>query len=276
MLPAYPAAAATSAPRQCTCSRRWTMPPAHPPPPAATPALASGPRRRPYPQPWARPCRGPPPAGHHHRRPGLPPRHPALRITRRVRPLHGRRWRTVVVYAITSLTAAQARPARLADSHPQPLGHRGAAPHPRRHLAEDASQVRARTAPRAMGSLRATSPSPPCVPMATATSPPPCVTTPATPPASYPSSASPARESCKPAPCRDPGMVCGSTTRLLANRSGNSLSRLITRAFPAARSRGMELVSDCMRDSCATRREGQGRRPPEPHVPVGWWMLEAG
>jgi hypothetical protein len=36
----------------------------------------------------------------------------ALRITRRVRCLHRRRWRTVT--AITSLTAAQASPARLA------------------------------------------------------------------------------------------------------------------------------------------------------------------
>jgi predicted transposase YbfD/YdcC len=34
----------------------------------------------------------------------------AIRITRRVRPLAGRRWRTVVVYAVTSLTAAQASP----------------------------------------------------------------------------------------------------------------------------------------------------------------------
>jgi len=39
----------------------------------------------------------------------------ALRITRRVRTLASRRWRTVTVYAITSLTAAQASPARLAD-----------------------------------------------------------------------------------------------------------------------------------------------------------------
>jgi len=31
----------------------------------------------------------PPPAGHHRCRPGLPPPHPALRITRRVRPLAG-------------------------------------------------------------------------------------------------------------------------------------------------------------------------------------------
>jgi predicted transposase YbfD/YdcC len=78
----------------------------------------------------------------------------ALRITRRVRPLDSRRWRTVVVYAITSLTAAQARPARLADYI---RGHWGIeALHHIRDvtLAEDASQVRTRTAPRAMASLR--------------------------------------------------------------------------------------------------------------------------
>jgi predicted transposase YbfD/YdcC len=39
----------------------------------------------------------------------------ALRITRRVRTLASRCWRTVTVYAITSLTAVQASPARLAD-----------------------------------------------------------------------------------------------------------------------------------------------------------------
>jgi predicted transposase YbfD/YdcC len=39
----------------------------------------------------------------------------AIRITRRVRSLRSRRWRTVTVYAVTSLTAAQASPARLAD-----------------------------------------------------------------------------------------------------------------------------------------------------------------
>jgi predicted transposase YbfD/YdcC len=78
----------------------------------------------------------------------------ALRITRRVRPLHGRRWRTVTVYAITSLTAAQARPARMADYI---RGHWGIeALHHIRDvtLAEDASQVCTRTAPRAMASLR--------------------------------------------------------------------------------------------------------------------------
>jgi hypothetical protein len=39
----------------------------------------------------------------------------ALRITRRVRSLGRRRWRTVTVHAVTSLTAAQAHPARLVD-----------------------------------------------------------------------------------------------------------------------------------------------------------------
>jgi hypothetical protein len=78
----------------------------------------------------------------------------ALRITRRVRPPHGRRWRTVTVYAITSLTAAQARPARMADYI---RGHWGIeALHHIRDvtLAEDASRVCTRTAPRAMASLR--------------------------------------------------------------------------------------------------------------------------
>jgi predicted transposase YbfD/YdcC len=78
----------------------------------------------------------------------------ALRITRRVRPVAGRRWRTVVVYAVTSLTAAQASPARLAD---YVRGHWGIeALHHIRDVtfAEDASQVRTGTAPRAMASLR--------------------------------------------------------------------------------------------------------------------------
>jgi len=78
----------------------------------------------------------------------------ALRITRRVRPLTGRRWRTVTVYAVTSLTAAQASPARLADWI---RGHWGieALHHIRdTTFAEDACQVRTGTAPRAMASLR--------------------------------------------------------------------------------------------------------------------------
>jgi hypothetical protein len=50
---------------------------------------------------------------------GLPHAAQVLQVTRKVRELHTRRWRTVVVYAITSLPRslphAQARPARLAD-----------------------------------------------------------------------------------------------------------------------------------------------------------------
>jgi predicted transposase YbfD/YdcC len=78
----------------------------------------------------------------------------ALRITRRVRPLAGRRRRTVTVYAVTSLTAAQAGPARLAD---WVRGHWGIeALHHIRDviLAEDASQLRTGAAPRTMASLR--------------------------------------------------------------------------------------------------------------------------
>jgi predicted transposase YbfD/YdcC len=78
----------------------------------------------------------------------------AIRITRRVRSLHSRRWRTVTMYAVTNLTAAQASPARLADWI---RGHWGIeALHHIRDVtfAEDASQSRSGTAPRAMASLR--------------------------------------------------------------------------------------------------------------------------
>jgi len=78
----------------------------------------------------------------------------ALRITRRARPLAGRRWRTMTVYAVTSLTAAPASPARLAD---WARGHWGieALHHIRdTTFAEDASQTRTGTAPQAMASLR--------------------------------------------------------------------------------------------------------------------------
>jgi predicted transposase YbfD/YdcC len=78
----------------------------------------------------------------------------ALRITRRVRPLTGRGSRSVTVYAVTSLTASQVSPARLAD---YVRGHWGieALHHIRdTTFAEDASQIRTGTAPRAMASLR--------------------------------------------------------------------------------------------------------------------------
>jgi predicted transposase YbfD/YdcC len=78
----------------------------------------------------------------------------ALPITRRVRSLAGRRWRTMTVYALTSLTAAQASPARLADWIRGQWGIE--ALHHIRDVtfAEDASQTRTGAAPRAMASLR--------------------------------------------------------------------------------------------------------------------------
>ena len=84
----------------------------------------------------------------------LPHAAQALRVTRRVRPLGSRRWRAMTVYAVTSLAAAQASPARLADWI---QGHWGIeALHHLRDVTfgEDASQVRTGTAPRAMASLR--------------------------------------------------------------------------------------------------------------------------
>jgi predicted transposase YbfD/YdcC len=64
------------------------------------------------------------------------------------------RWRTVTVYAVTSLTAAQSHPARLAG---YVRGHWGieALHHIRdTTFAEDASQTRTGNTPRAMASLR--------------------------------------------------------------------------------------------------------------------------
>jgi predicted transposase YbfD/YdcC len=85
---------------------------------------------------------------------GFPHATQAIRLTRRVRPLSGRRWRTVTVYAVTNLTAAQASPAHLAD---YVRGHWTieALHHIRdTTFGEDASQVRTGNVPRAMASLR--------------------------------------------------------------------------------------------------------------------------
>jgi predicted transposase YbfD/YdcC len=85
---------------------------------------------------------------------GFPHATQAIRITRQVRSLRSGRWRTVTAYAVTSLSAAQAHPARLANWI---RGHWGIeALHHLRDVtfAEDASQVRTGTAPRAMASLR--------------------------------------------------------------------------------------------------------------------------
>jgi transposase len=51
---------------------------------------------------------------------GFPHAAQVLQATRRTRQLGTRRWRTVTIYAVTSLTFAQASPARLAD---YPRGH---------------------------------------------------------------------------------------------------------------------------------------------------------
>jgi hypothetical protein len=86
---------------------------------------------------------------------GFPPPAQVLQVTRRVCDLATRKWHTVVVYAITSLSFQQARPARLADLI-------------RRHwtienglhwvrdvtFAEDASQLRTGAAPQVMASSR--------------------------------------------------------------------------------------------------------------------------
>jgi predicted transposase YbfD/YdcC len=81
---------------------------------------------------------------------GLPFPHAtqAIRVTRRVRPLAGGRWRTVTVYAITNLTAYQASPAHLAD-YIRGHWHIEALHHTRDvTFGEDASQVRTGNAPR--------------------------------------------------------------------------------------------------------------------------------
>jgi hypothetical protein len=99
----------------------------------------------------------------------------------------------VTVYAVTSLTAAQAHPARLADWIRDHWGIEALHHIRDTTFAEDASQARTGTAPRAMASLRNLAIGS-CAPMATATSPPPCAATPATPPESCHSWASQARE----------------------------------------------------------------------------------
>jgi hypothetical protein len=170
--------------------------PAHPAPPAATSTLGRHPCPRPHPRPRPRPGRGPPPAGHHRRRP--PVRHPspadhppdpaacrpALADRDRVRSHQPHR--------------RPGPPCSPRGLHPRPLGIE-ALHHVRdTTFAEDASQARTGTAP-GPWPASATSPSASCAPTVTATSPPPCAATPATPPESCRSSASQAREPDIPA-----------------------------------------------------------------------------
>ena len=77
-----------------------------------------------------------------------------LEVTRKTRDLHTNRWRAVTVYAITSLSHAQASPARLAD-----LLRNHWAIEALHHLrdvtfAEDACKVRTGSGPHVMATLR--------------------------------------------------------------------------------------------------------------------------
>jgi predicted transposase YbfD/YdcC len=85
---------------------------------------------------------------------GFPHTAQVLQVTRKTRALRTRRWRTMTVYAVTSLTHAQGRPARLADLL---RGHWAieALHHVRDvTLAEDTSQVRTGAGPSVMACLR--------------------------------------------------------------------------------------------------------------------------
>jgi predicted transposase YbfD/YdcC len=86
---------------------------------------------------------------------GFPHAAQVVQVTRKTRSLRTRRWRTVTVYAITSLAFQQASPARLADLL---RGHWAIENglHWVRDVtfAEDASQVRTGTGPQVMACLR--------------------------------------------------------------------------------------------------------------------------
>jgi predicted transposase YbfD/YdcC len=83
---------------------------------------------------------------------GFPDAAQVVQVTRKVRDLRTRRWRTVTVYAITSLTFEQASPARLADY----LRGHWAIENGLHYIrdvtfAEDGSQVRTGTGPQCHG-----------------------------------------------------------------------------------------------------------------------------
>jgi predicted transposase YbfD/YdcC len=86
---------------------------------------------------------------------GFPHAAQVLQVTRKTRELGTRRWRTVVVYAVTSLTFAQVSPARLADLV---RGHwaieNGLHDIRDTTSAEDASQLRTGSGPQVMACLR--------------------------------------------------------------------------------------------------------------------------
>jgi len=86
---------------------------------------------------------------------GFPHAAQVIQVTRKTRDLRTRRWRTVVVYAITSLTFARASPARLADLLRGHWAIENGLHYVRDvTFAEDGSQVRTGTGPQVMACLR--------------------------------------------------------------------------------------------------------------------------
>jgi predicted transposase YbfD/YdcC len=86
---------------------------------------------------------------------GFPYAAQVIQVTRKTRDLRTRRWRTVIVYAITSLTFAQASPARLADLLRGHWAIENGLHYVRDvTFAEDASQARTGGAPQVMACLR--------------------------------------------------------------------------------------------------------------------------
>jgi predicted transposase YbfD/YdcC len=86
---------------------------------------------------------------------GFPHTAQVIQVTRKVRDLGTRRWRTVVVYAVTSLAFEQASPARLADLLRGHWAIENGLHYVRDvTFAEDASQVRTGTGPQVMACLR--------------------------------------------------------------------------------------------------------------------------
>ena len=121
---------------------------------------------------------------------GFPHAAQVLQVTRKTRDLHTRRWRTVTVYAITSLPFDQASPARLADLLRGHWAIESAAPRPRRHLRRGRLPGPHRRRPAASWPACATWPSACSAGQGRSTSPPRSATTPATPPGPSPPSGS--------------------------------------------------------------------------------------
>jgi hypothetical protein len=86
---------------------------------------------------------------------GFPHAAQVIQVTRRIRQLRTRRWRTVTIYAITSLTFEQASPARLADYLRGHWAIENGLHYVRdTTFAEDASHVRTGAGPQVMACLR--------------------------------------------------------------------------------------------------------------------------